>query len=120
MVANLIPQLFKIQVGNPRFKIKYMNTKLIKFLLIEKYCGPQTLCLAVVVLLVFWPAIICVPACMLDERTTTTVVDSSNGAVLSVQQNQPQFMLPVVVAQPQTVYVQQQSQQPQYVQVQHA
>jgi hypothetical protein len=34
----------------------------------EKYCGPVTCCLALLTVLVFWPAALCIPCCPCDER----------------------------------------------------
>jgi hypothetical protein len=51
----------------------------------EMYCGPVSLCVAIVLVFLFWPGALCVPLCPCDERPMVTTVTQGQPSVVVLQ-----------------------------------
>ena len=55
----------------------------------EKYCGPVSCCIAVVLVIVFWPAALCVPCCPCDHRRRVVYQNVGPPGAAAVVHNGP-------------------------------
>lgn len=68
-VVHSAPQPVYVQPGVVATQTHVVTMQPVRQVIVqEQYCGPNTCCIAIVLVFLFWPAALCLPCCPCDRR----------------------------------------------------